>query len=414
MKANEKPCDPSDLRVRSGTNGSLAESIVWDIERDDFVLPEQITSHDSTLNSVLLDTRRLIWSTGLPGETDALHSGLPLRVPGIVPSKLAGDSHSVCSITPSLSASQRPVRELPVGSSKYFVVSAIQPQEEKELLYLPGYPIRSPPEPVPPTDSPVFPANEAHQHSHSSTAPVQLSIPRSPPFSESPLPYLDFNDLPEVEPCGYHYSQPYVLPISFPQEIVYNDELHPSLLQNYSDPGSYVGPQFPCQPECFLGWDERSSELLFENTGRYEVQLEAAGSIHIPYFLEEDDEIPLPDCYDENYDFQCNAEDSQDGEETLDWPDCEEEQEVSTDDFILAVSVMSSVDDGSEIGENAEWVETDCVFSQGRALLFGYAERIRQDDLVTAQVAQHDRCISSVENDVAKGLKNHWRRLRLG
>ena len=72
---------------------------------------------------------------------------------------------------------------------------------------------------------------------------------------------------------------------------------------------------------------------------------------------------------------------------------------------------MLSLDEGSDIEENAKWVETDCMFSQGRALLFEYAERIRQDDLATAQ---HDRRISIVENDVAKGLQNHWRRLRLG
>ena len=409
-KPNEKPCDPSDLRPRLGrseTNGSLAESIVWDIERDDFVLPERNTSRDSAANTVLLDTRRLIWSTGLPGETGAPDNGPPSRISGIVPSKLAGDSHSVCSITPSLSASQRPVHELPVGSSKYFAISAIQPQE-KESSHLPGYPVGPALEPGSPTDSVVFLASEAHQTPHSPTAPIQLSIPRSLPFSESPLPCLGFNDLLEVEPCPYQSSEPEVLPVYFPQEIVYDDELHPSLLENYTNPGSYFGSQFPCQSEDFLEWDERSSDLPFENVGRCEVQPETTGSI---YFLGEDDEIPHPDCYDENYDFLCNAEDLQDGGEALYRPDCEEGRGVSTNDFQPGGSVMSSLDDSSEIEENAKWVETDCMFSQGRALLFGCAERIRQDHLATVQ---HDRQISNVENDVAKGLKNHWRRLRLG
>ena len=278
-KTNEKPCDPSDLRPRSGrrskTDGSLAESTVWDIERDDFVLPEQIMFHDSGANSVLLDTRRLIWSTSLPGETGAPHNGPPLRIPGIiqVPSELAGDSRSVCSITPSLSASQRPVHELPVGSSKYFVISATQPQEEKESLYLPGYPITSPPEPAPPTNSPVLMGSEAHQPPHSPAAPIQLSMPRGLPFSEPPLLCLSSNDPLEVEPCSYQSSEPEVPPIYFSQEIFYDHELHSSLLEDYPNPSSDVGPQFPCQYEGSLGWDERSSELLFENAGGHEVQL---------------------------------------------------------------------------------------------------------------------------------------------
>jgi hypothetical protein len=157
-----------DEQVRSSSDAgggtlhepkSPAKSMSWDIERDSFVLPDRPEASDLVTASVLLDTRRIFWSTGAQGGTGlGKHEGsldgeinpkgaaskgasgpssqeTPLKPADILFVQPGGDIQSTVSITPSQSASQvkncQQNIEQVVVTSKYFVAPMPELKELK-------------------------------------------------------------------------------------------------------------------------------------------------------------------------------------------------------------------------------------------------------------------------------------------